>query len=191
VTGGTRGAGFNNAVGAQKATLLWNPVTEGWTTLANIAVNRLYHSTALLLPDGRVLSAGSGQPPATGEPDQYNAQTFSPPYLFKPQGGAALRPVITGAPSSIGYGQQFQVDSPNASETVAVALIRLGSVTHSFDENQRFMRLASVVNTGFLTVTAPANANLAPPGHYLLFLVNANGVPSVGTIIQVLETRRA
>jgi hypothetical protein len=186
VTGGTRGAGFNNAVGAQKATLLWNPVTEGWTTLANIAVNRLYHSTALLLPDGRVLSAGSGQPPATGEPDQYNAQTFSPPYLFKPQGGAALRPVITGAPSSIGYGQQFQVDSPNASETVAVALIRLGSVTHSFDENQRFMRLASVVNTGFLTVTAPANANLAPPGHYLLFLVNANGVPSVGTIIQVL-----
>ncbi|MEP7324487.1 MAG: galactose oxidase-like domain-containing protein [Gemmatimonadota bacterium] len=186
VTGGTKGKGFNNAVGAQKPALIWNPATERWTVMASASVNRLYHSTALLLPDGRVLSAGGGQAPAIGEVDQYNGQLFSPSYLFNPTGGPSERPIISSAPTSTAYGATFQVDSPNASEVVSVTLVRLGSVTHAFDQNQRFMRLAFTRDTGFITVTAPTLPTDAPPGHYMLFLVNMNGVPSVASILQVL-----
>src|SRR6185436_19481573 len=86
VTGGTSGEGFNNAVGAVFAAELWRPLTGTWSTLASMSVPRLYHSTAILLPDGRILSAGGGRPPAAGEPagtEHRDAEIFSPPYLFK------------------------------------------------------------------------------------------------------------
>jgi len=178
VTGGTSGAGFNNPAGAVHAAELWNPNTEQWTTLASNSVIRIYHSTSLLLPDGRVLHSGSGD--GGGSPTEQNAEIFSPPYLFK-----GSRPIISSAPSTVGYDQDFSVSTPDGASIAKVALIRLGAVTHAFDQNQRYNPLTFSVTGGGLSAHTPANPNLAPPGHYQLFLVNANGVPSVGKVIRL------
>ena len=77
------------------------------------------------------------------------------------------------------------MDSPDAPSIAKVSLIRLGSATHAFDMNQRFQTLSFTSDASGLNVTAPSNRNRTPPGHYLLFLVNASGVPSVGKIVQV------
>ena len=173
VTGGSSGAGFNNASTPVFPAEMWDPVTEAWTTMASAQVPRLYHSAALLLPDGRVLTTGGN-----GYPD---TEVFSPPYLFK-----GARPTISTAPSSVAYGQSFFVGTPDAADVTSVTLIRLGSVTHAFNQNQRINRLSFTQTTGGLNVEEPANANLAPPGHYMLFIVNSYGVPSVASFVQVV-----
>jgi hypothetical protein len=171
-TGGTSGIGFEDLTKPVMASELWNPDTGVWTTLASATVPRMYHSTALLLPDGRVLSSGGN-----GHPE---VEVFSPPYLFK-----GPRPVISSAPATIAYGQRFAVQAASAASIAKVTLIRLGSVTHSFDQNQRMNVLTFAAASGGVEVTAPANANLAPPGHYMLFVVDANGVPSVASVVQL------
>jgi hypothetical protein len=180
VTGGTSSPGFNDARGGVLAAELWDPDTEGWSTLASAQVKRLYHSVALLLPDGRVLVGGSGRPSADFDTNQLNAEIYSPPYLFK-----GARPSITSAPASVTYGQTFSVQTPNAGTIARVRWIRLGSVTHSVDMNQRINKLSFTQGSGVLNVTAPTSRNLCPPGHYMLFILNANGVPSVARIIQI------
>lgn len=181
VTGGTSAGGFNNARGAVLAAEMWDPSTERFTTMAEASVPRLYHSTALLLPDGRVLSAGGGIPSAPeGDFDHYNAQIYSPPYLF--QGD---RPRITSAPSSIAYGDRLTIKTPDKNNIAGVTMIRLGSVTHAIDMEQRITRLTfSNVKAG-LRVFAPSNRNLCPPGHYMLFILNRQGVPSIAKIIRI------
>ena len=185
VTGGTSGAGFNNEAARVTTAEMWDRATGKWTTLASAdaSIPRTYHSTSLLLPNGRVLHTGSGD--ASSSTDQKSAQIYSPPYLFNADGTAATRPTITSAPATITYGQQFTVQSPEAAALSTVTLVRLGSVTHAFDMNQRFIRLALIHVTGGVSVTAPANANLAPPGHYMLFVLNGSGVPSLARILQV------
>lgn len=180
VTGGVGGPGFNNETNPMLAAEIWDPETKTWTTLASMQVTRGYHSTAMLLPDGRVVSAGGGQ--GAGATSFHNdAELFSPPYLFK-----GLRPTIVTAPDSVTYGQTFFVGTPDAANIKNVNLIRLPSVTHSFDENQRFNSLPDpVIVNGGLNVTAPAGPNLAPPGHYMLFILDRSGVPSVAKIIQI------
>jgi fibronectin type 3 domain-containing protein len=158
---------------------IWNPDTETWTTVASLQNGREYHSTALLLPDGRVLMAGGGGLPGRAT-DQKNAEIYSPPYLFK-----GSRPTISSAPSSAAYGSSFDVTTPNAAQVAKVSLIRSASVTHAFDQNQRFQFLNFTAGSGKVTVQAPANANLAPPGDYLLFILDTNGVPSVGSFIRL------
>ena len=172
VTGGTFGPGFNNATTPAHPAELWDPATETWKTLASATVPRLYHSAAVLLPDGRVLSTGgNGQP---------TPEAFSPPYLFK-----GARPTMSGVPAAIGYGQRFAVQTPDAASVRKVTLIRITSVTHAFNPNQRLSVLGFTPTTGGVEIVAPASGNVAPPGHYLLFLVNGNGVPSVGSIVQL------
>jgi galactose oxidase len=187
-SGGSAGPDFNPATNIVYTPEIWNPATGVWTEMPNYQVPRLYHSETLLLTDGRVLSVGGGQPAATGLSDNFNAEIYSPPYLFNPDGSAvtASRPVIAAAPSSVGYNSNFSLTVQNvAGGTASVLWIRLGSVTHAINLNQRLNHLTSSQTGTTLTVTTPASANLAPPGHYLLFVLNANGVPSVGTIIQI------
>jgi hypothetical protein len=173
VTGGSCGSGNDNAACPVQAAELWDPATERWTTLASNAVYRGYHSTALLLPDGRVLSAGGDR----GGP---NAELYAPPYLSR-----GPRPTIAAAPASVTYGQTFLVQTPDAARIAGVTWIRLASVTHAFDQSQRINRLAFSPTAGGLSVTAPASANLSPPGHYMLFVVDGDGVPSVASIVAV------
>ncbi|WP_051979379.1 galactose oxidase-like domain-containing protein [Edaphobacter aggregans] len=172
-SGGSGGFGFDNSANPVYPAEMWDPATGSWTTMNSVTVYRGYHSTALLLPDGRVLSAG-------GEITGASAEIYSPPYLFK-----GARPTVTSAPTSVKYGQTFLIGTPDAANITKVTWIRLGAVTHALNQNQRLNNLQFAQATGGLNITAPANANLAPPGHYMLFLVNGNGVPSVAKIIQI------
>jgi WD40 repeat protein len=187
VTGGTNAGGFNNpptdanVLAAER----WNPA-GGWTQLARQTRYRLYHSNALLLPDGRVLSVGSGQPYASGLQDDYSGEIFSPPYLFNLDGTPATRPTITKAPASVTYGQSFAIETPNPAAIAKVTFIRLSSVTHATNMNQRLNYLPITTrDASSITVTAPLRAALAPPGHYMVFLLDENGVPSVANIVQI------
>ncbi|MGH7512197.1 MAG: galactose oxidase-like domain-containing protein [Gemmatimonadales bacterium] len=188
VTGGSNAVGFNTAptTSAVLTAELWDPANPSqWKPLASMTHNRLYHSEALLLPDATVLSVGSGQPAATGQTDDFTAEIFSPPYLFKSDGTPASRPVISSAPTSVVYGQAFTVKTTSASSISKVTWIRLSAVTHSFNQGQRMNVLSFTKGTGQITVTAPANRNLAPQGHYMLFLVNSSGVPSKARIVKI------
>lgn len=158
----------------------WNPTANTWTTLASMSVPRMYHSTALLMPDGRVLVAGSGHDENVTGPGEYDAQFYSPPYLFN-----GTRPTITSAPGSATYGTSITVQTPDAASITNVSLVSLGADTHTIDMDQHFVPLAFTTGSGSLNVTLPSSANVAPPGNYMLFIVNGNGVPSVASMIHV------
>lgn len=158
----------------------WNPTTNTWTTLASMQVPRIYHSTALLMPDGRVLVAGSGHTNEVGGPGQYNAQFYSPPYLFN-----GTRPTISSAPSAVTYGASMNVQTPDAASIGKVSLVSLGADTHTLDMDQHFVPLSFTAGNGALSVTVPTSASVAPPGYYMLFVVNTSGVPSVASIVHI------
>jgi len=182
VTGGTSGSGFSNPVGAVLSAELWNPATGNFSTMASQQNARLYHSTAILLPDGRVVSAGSGRPGT----EQKNLEIFSPPYLFAAGGGAATRPTIDSHLSkSVRTGQTIFVTTPDAASISDVTLVALSSVTHSRNMNQRLNHLSFTQGLGGLNVTMPSSSNTCPPGTYMLFILNSNGVPSVAQFINV------
>ncbi|MGH2840428.1 MAG: Ig-like domain-containing protein [Solirubrobacteraceae bacterium] len=187
--GNSSGAGLvdlNNGVYTAEQ---WNPATGQWTSLAAQQVTRQYHSTAVLLPDGRVLSSGGG---ICGTCDQVhylakNAEVFTPPYLYKKDGsgGFAPRPSVTAAPAIADYAAPMQISTPDAADIRKVALVRLGAVTHSVDMEQRYIPLSFTAGSGAVTATGPANSNIAPPGPYMLFVVNAAGVPSLARMVTV------
>jgi WD40 repeat protein len=168
----------------------WNPTTGQWTTLASMERTRQYHSTALLLPNGRVLSAGGGicGDCTTQNYLQKNAEIFTPPYLFKKDGSGQLaaRPTITTAPGSMRYNTTYGVNTPNARKITKVSLVRFGGVTHSVNMDQQFQSLNfTVVNNGRINITSPNNSRIAPPGRYMMFLVDDQGVPSVAKMMRV------
>src|SRR4030095_13402026 len=130
---------------------------------------RLYHSVALLLPNATVWVAGGN--PQRGSYENH-VEIYSPPYLFNPDGSAATRPTIsTITPGVIGYCASFQVQTPDAANISSVVLMKNGAATHAFDMDQRMIGLSFTVAGGALTVTAPPNGNIAPPGYYMLFLL--------------------
>ncbi len=180
VVGGSSGPGHNNVAGAVLQAEFWDPATETWTVVAAKNVPSLYHSAVFLLPDGRVVAT----PGRVGGPSPYEesreTQFYSPDYLLR-----GARPVISAAPASVGYGQTFFVATSEATSIGRVTWIRLPSVTHAIDMNQRINRLSFVVAPGGLDVTAPSNRNLCPPGHYMLFILDRDGVPSVARIVQI------
>jgi hypothetical protein len=141
----------------------------------------------LLLPDARVLSSGSGEGGGVlYENSDFTAQVFTPPYLFAPDGTLAARPAITSAPSRISYGQSFAVETPGAGSITRGTLVRLSSVTHAFNQSQLIYPLTfSAGGSTSLTAAGPTSANLAPPGPYMLFLVNGSGVPSRAAMVTV------
>ncbi|WP_242447179.1 galactose oxidase-like domain-containing protein [Nitrosomonas supralitoralis] len=173
----------NDLAGAALDTELWNPVTNTWKATASAATARLYHSASLLLPDGTVITGGGG---AAGPLTQLNGEIYYPPYLFKTDGSGELapRPDINDAPATpISWDQQFSIE---ASESIArVTLVRVGAATHAFNQETRFFDLPFLAEGNIVTVQSPASPNLAPPGHYLLFVWNASGVPSTARFIQI------
>ena len=184
VTHGTSGPGFNDLTNAVRYAELWNPATESWTTLAREAVPRVYHATAVLLPDARILSTGSGEGDGiVFSQSELSAQIFTPPYLFNPDGTPAARPALSSAPARLSYGQTFSLETPDAATVSRGTLIRLGSTTHSFNQSQVIYPLDLTADGGGLTGQAPERPALAPPGPYMLFLVNTSGVPSVARIV--------
>ncbi|MBW3604437.1 MAG: DUF1929 domain-containing protein [Actinobacteria bacterium] len=162
---------------------LWNPDTGKWRTGASASKARLYHSSAVLLPDATVLTSGGGPP---GPVVNLNAEIYHPPYLYKKDGSGefADRPTIADL-GKVGYGGAFPVDVGAGQKISKVALVRTGSVTHSFDMDQRFMELDFTQSGSRLTVSGPRNANVAPPGPYMLFVIDEHGVPSVGELFRM------
>jgi Domain of unknown function (DUF1929)/PKD domain len=162
---------------------MYNPTTNTFSSAGQGAYPRLYHSGGLLMPDGTVLVVGGNPERGTYEP---YIEVYSPPYLFNSSGGAATRPTITSVtPGVIGYGSTFQIQTPNAASITSAVLIRAGSPTHAFDMDQRLVGLNFTAGSGVLTATAPPNGNIAPPGYYLLFLLNSSGVPSIAQFVQL------
>ena len=179
VTGGTRGVGFSDVTKGNPVHTpeLWNPATDTWAEMADESDDRCYHSIALLLPDGQVLSAGTGE--GADNPTMLSAQLFKPTYFF-----GAARPSIVSAPDGIEQDQQtFEVTISDGGFVVKKASwIRLCSVTHSVNMNQSLVFLECKQQGSKVTVTAPVNKNLTPPGHYMLFLLNADNIPSKPTL---------
>jgi len=165
---------------AVKRSEIYDPEAKTLTPMASMEYARLYHSNTLLLPNGTVLAAGSNPVFPEFEP---HMEVYSPPYLFNHDGSPATRPVITSTSGPLSYGASFQISTPDAASIRSVVLIRPGAPTHSFDMEQRLVGLNFTREGGRLNATAPANSKLAPPGHYLLFVVNKAGVPSVAQFV--------
>ncbi len=161
---------------------IYDPRTNSWRQLCPMTIPRLYHSTALLLPDGRVMTAGTDPcwNPVPFNHAELRVELFSPPYLFH-----GPRPIINSAPATTNYGSEIEISTPQALQITDVTLIRCGSATHSFNSDQRCIHL-QVVNraSNTLQVLMPPTPQVAPPGFYMLFILQ-NGVPSMASFLHL------
>ncbi|GAA0440155.1 hypothetical protein Aca07nite_47950 [Actinoplanes capillaceus] len=184
--GGTRVGTQSGAANSTYDSEIWNPVTGKWRDAAKAQRIRSYHSTAVLMPSGSVLTAGGGVP---GPEDNFNAEIYYPPYLFtKGADGRvrwANRPQITGISGSLTYGGTVSLGLSDSRELSSLSLIRATSVTHSYNTDQRRVPLSFRQSGNTVTATMPANANLLPPGAYLLSGVDKNGVPTPAQLVTV------
>ena len=160
---------------------LYDPKTNTFSSAGANVYPRLYHSGSLLLPDGTVALMGGN--PTRGSYEQH-IEIYSPAYLFE-DGKPALRPTITSTSDTMYYGHGLQVQTPNAGQIQSVVLVRPGSQTHAFDMDQRLVELSFTKASGSLTVTAPPHGNIAPPGYYMLFILNSAGVPSLARFVRL------
>ena len=177
------GSAVNNAAtGVAYTSEIFDPATSSWFTGPTATRMRLYHSTSVLLPDATVITMGGGTP---GPETNLNAEIYYPPYLFNSDGSPATRPTITTATAVADPATSLTIDTPDAAAISRVSLVKLGSVTHSVDMDQRFVDLPFTVSGTTLQATLPANANRTPPGHYMIFAINAAGVPSEAKIVRL------
>lgn len=180
------GLAVNNVFNEDAARLtpeLWDPRLETFARLPAIAVPRVYHSVALLLPDGRVLSGGGGQCGgcAVNHP---NVQLLTPPYLVNPDGTPAPRPAIVAAPATAALGSTLAVSTDSA--VTGFALLRMSSVTHSVNNEQRRVPLAfTTIDKKNYSLKVPSDPGIVVPGYYMLFALNENGVPSKAVAIRI------
>ena len=162
---------------------IFNPSTMSWRQCDAVAKRRAYHSVALLLPDGRVATAGNECPAET------TYEVFSPPYLFDSTAALASRPQITSLPAQVHHGQDFTIQTPSPSSIAKVVLVRPMAVTHQTDSQQRVIHLCHHVSGAHaITTTAPNGwypHALAPRGHYMVFLIDTHGVPSLGQFMHL------
>ncbi|GAA5117363.1 hypothetical protein GCM10023339_28080 [Alloalcanivorax gelatiniphagus] len=182
VTGGSR---ENNGNGGYVTNAeIWNPDTGSWTEVeVPYEHARLYHSIAMLLPDGRIMIGGGGAP---GPRNYTDVEFYSPAYLFDGD-EEAVRPSITGVPKKVGYDGTFDVSTDRPISRVT--LVRNGSVTHGFNNDQNFQDLDFASNAdGTLTIETPVDATYAPPGAYMVFAFDEDGTPSVADIVQIDPT---
>ncbi|MGH3858535.1 discoidin domain-containing protein [Actinokineospora sp.] len=184
VTGGQSYAAPYSDAGAIMPAEVWDPATNTFTTLASMTVPRNYHSVASLLPDGRVFTAGGGLCGSCGT-NHPDAQVFSPPYLFNPDGTPATRPTIVSAGAAVNAGETLAVSTDVA--VSSFSLVRMGTVTHNVNTDQRRVPLTVASSTGTAyTLSIPADRGVVIPGYYMLFAMDANGVPSVSKAVQVI-----
>ena len=182
VAGGS--AQFNVASTAAMNALLFDPTTETWSPAGTLAFARMYHSTAILLPDATVWMGGSNPTEGVWTPQ---VEIYKPPYLFTSTGAPAPRPSISSSPAVVGYDTSFSVGTPQAQSISQVVLVRAGSATHAFDMEQRVVHMNFTKGSGTLGVTSPPNPLVAPPGYYMLFVLDQNGVPSVASFIRLAQ----
>ena len=175
-----------DAATASRNADLYDPNTNSFSSAGVNAYPRLYHSGSLLLPDATVMLVGGN--PTRGSYEQH-IEIYSPAYLFNPDGSAAMRPTISSlSATAFAYGATFQVQTPEAANITSVVLVRPGAQTHSIDMDQRLVGLSYTTDAGVLNVTVPPNGNIAPPGYYMLFLLNSAGVPSLARFVQLSTT---
>jgi hypothetical protein len=156
---------------------MFNPSTGSWTSLSAASVPRVYHQVALLLPDGRVWTAGS-----TPTRSRWELRTE----FFRPSYFSATRPSISGTPSVGSYGGSITIPTSNPSSISRASLVKLPDTTHHYDSNMRLLWLTVTSRTSSsVTVRAPLNANLAPPGYYYIHVINSSGIPSIASIIRI------
>lgn len=161
---------------AVKEPELYNVEEDKWYRMAHMKLDRLYHANAILLPDGRVMAAGSN--PKRGV-NELHIELFCPPYLFR-----GNRPKISRHPGYISYGHEFEIETDVANEIQAVALMRPSVNTHCVDTEQRYVGLSfSHKNPDKLVAKVPSNRNVAPPGYYMLFIIKENNIPSVAPFV--------
>ncbi len=172
---------------------LWNPTNKTWSAftgtyaLAPDNTIRGYHSNAILLPDGRVLSS-SGASYTSGDSadlDSKRVTIFCPPYLFDANGNLKSRPTLVSAPDSIDYGTSFAIEMSTSATIVNVCLIKPAASTHAFNQDQRYLPLTFEACDNWLSVTAPASARWAPPGDYMLFIVRSDNMPSIARWVRI------
>jgi galactose oxidase len=162
---------------------LWDPAIEQFTTMAPAAVPRTYHSVALLMPDGRVFTGGGGLCGTGCATNHFDGEVFTPPNLLNADGTLASRPVITSAPAAAGNGASITAAT---NRTVSqFAIVRMGTATHSVDTDQRRIALAPTAVSGGYRLTIPADPGVALPGYWMLFAIDAAGVPSVARTIRI------
>jgi hypothetical protein len=155
--------------------MLFDPVANMWSPMADLPSVRMYHSVMILLPSGKVMMSGWANDASSG-----TIELYSPPYLFN-----GARPSISSAPSIVNFGQQFTIGTPDARSITKVTLVRPMAVTHQTESNQRVLELFFLhdhVHPDNLIATAPDGGSphaFAPAGYYLLFILNGAGVPSV------------
>lgn len=152
----------------------WNEVT------ANSSIPAAYHSAAILLPDATVLlSEDDLSTIQTGNVKKHRGQIYSPPYLFKGD-----RPKTSNVPNTAGYGSTITFDT-NTSLITSAVLVAPGATTHANDMHQRIIKLPIQVSSNKVSATIPLSAGQVPPGYYMLFVLNNNGVPSVASFIRI------
>jgi YVTN family beta-propeller protein len=185
IGGNTSGTQFTDA-NAVLAAEIWNPSIDAWRTVASMTLARGYHSTALLLQDGRVISAGGGACGAGCSANHLDAQIYSPPYLFTAGGAPATRPAITAAPAIGSAGDTLSLSATGA--IAKFSMVRLSATTHAINTDQRYLPVSFTNNGGGnYTLQLHSNANVLIPGYYWIFAVDTAGVPSVGRLFQVLR----
>jgi hypothetical protein len=156
---------------------VFDPDTETWSSLPAASVPRVYHQVALLLADGRIWNAGSTRSRSNWE---LRTELFSPGYFF------ATRPSISGAPTVGSYGGVISIPTSEGQNIDRATLVKCPDTTHHYDSNMRLLNLAVESRTSnSVTVDAPLNANLAPPGYYYIHLVNDSNIPSRARIIRI------
>lgn len=155
--------------------MLFDPVANTWSPMADLPSVRMYHSVMILLPSGKVMMSGWANDASSG-----TIELYSPPYLFN-----GARPTISSAPSVVNFGQQFTIGTPDAKSITKVTMVRPMAVTHQTESNQRVIELFFLhdhIHPDNLIATAPDGGSphaFAPAGYYLLFILNGAGVPSV------------
>jgi hypothetical protein len=178
VVGGLDNGKAFTDVGAVLVPELFDPATNTWSDLPSMSVPRTYHSVALLMPDARVFVGGGGLCGKGCAANHSDAQIYSPPYLFQ-----GTRPQITSAPGVASYGSSLSVTT--AGSVTAFSWIRMSSVTHTINNDQRWLSASSLsTGGGAYSVAVPPSPNVAPPGYYMLFALNGR-VPSVAQIVQI------